>query len=487
MNKVMLLYPPGKLLQRSEDRAQCKISESATVTVHACNDLGYSAAVLLQKGYEVFLRDYQTEGVSFEEVERDVRRFCPDLIALSTTNTSVTDDLAFLDRIHRFHSCVCVIKGAVFYDIDPALLGQLELKSVSCLIGCEMEFVIGKIADCYLREEGSLTDINGILFRQGGQFQKNTFICGLNDLDSLPFPARQLMNNKLYVRPDTGEPMATIQTGLGCPSNCIYCLTPIISGRTVRKRDVESIYKEIEECYYQYGIRNFFFKADTFTIDEAYAGAVCDRIIRSPLCGRIAFTVNSRVKPLRRELLEKLKQAGCFTIAVGFESGSDETLKRIKKGTTVEENLSAARMIKEAGIPLFGFFMIGFPWENREMIGETERLIHQIDPDFIEVHIATSFYGTELYNICQADHLLKDGVFGWDAYNPSNTGTAFLSGSELQELKNRILLRFYLRPKYIVKKMAGAVSKPAVALNYIKYGIRMIFNVLKNRQRQSAA
>nr|MCR5782607.1 radical SAM protein [Clostridia bacterium] len=332
MRKVMLLYPPGILLQRSEDRAQCNISESATVTVHACNDLGYCAAVLLQKGYEVFLRDYQTEGASVEDVERDVRRFRPDLIALSTTNTSVIDDLAFLDQIRLFHPCICVVKGAVFYDIDPSLLGQLDLKSVSCLIGCEMEFVIGKIADYYLRQEGSLADINGIFYKQGDQFHKNTFICGLNDLNSLPFPARQLMNNKLYVRPDTGEPMATIQTGLGCPSNCIYCLTPIISGKTVRKRDVESIYRELEECYYSYGIRNFFFKADTFTIDEAYAGAVCDRIIRSPLCGKIEFTVNSRVKPLRSELLKKLKQAGCFTVAVGFESGSDETLRRIKKG-----------------------------------------------------------------------------------------------------------------------------------------------------------
>lgn len=487
MNKVMLLYPPGTLLQRSEDRAQCNISESATVTVHACNDLGYCAAVLLQKGYEVFLRDYQTEGASYEDVERDIRRFCPDLIALSTTNTSVINDLVFLDRIRCIHPCVCVIKGAVFYDIDPALLGQLDLKSVSCLIGCEMEFVIGQIADFYLRKEGSLADINGILFKQGDQFRKNTFVCGLNDLDSLPFPARQLMNNQLYTRPDTGEPMATIQTGLGCPSNCIYCLTPIISGRTVRKRDVESIYKEIEECYYKYGIRNFFLKADTFTIDEAYAGAVCDRIIRSPLCGRIAFTVNSRVKPLRAELLKKLKQAGCFTIAVGFESGSEETLRRIKKGTTVEDNLRAAKMIKEAEIPLFGFFMIGFPWEDRKMIKETERLIHQIDPDFIEMHIATSFYGTELYSICQSDHLLKDGVFGWDAYNSSNTGTKYLTSSEIRELKNRILLRFYLRPQYILRRLAGTVRKPAVALNYIKYGMKMLGNVQRSRKRNGTA
>ena len=482
MNKVMLLYPPGKLLQRSEDRAQCNVSEAAANSVHACNDLGYCAAVLLQKGYDVFLRDYQTEKASFADVVNDVRRFRPELIALSTTNTSVKDDLAFLEQIQKICPCVCVIKGAVFYDIDPALLSLLDLKSVFCLIGCEMEFVIGALADYYLRGEGSLSEVNGIFYRQGEGFVKNTFLCGQNDLNALPFPARQLMNNALYVRPDTGEPMATIQTGLGCPSNCIYCLTPIISGKTVRKRDVESVYREIEECYNVYGIRNFFFKADTFTIDEAYASAVCDRILRSPLRGKIAFTVNSRVKPLNRALLEKLKEAGCFTVAVGFESGSDETLRRIKKGATVEDNLRAAKLIKDVGIPLFGFFMIGFPWETKEMIKETERLIHRIDPDFIELHIAMPYYGTGLYAQCAEYGVLDGSGFGSDYYSPNTTGTVSLSIDEVEMMKRRLLLRFYLRPSYISKKMLGAEKTPAVVRSYIRYGLRLVRKNLFSRK-----
>lgn len=474
MNKVMLLYPPGKLLQRSEDRAQCNISESAANSVHACNDLGYCAAVLLEKGYEVFLRDYQTESASFDDVINDIKAFEPDMIALSTTNTSVKDDLLFLDRVNSVYKCISIMKGAVFYDIESELLSLLDLENVSCLIGCEMEFVIGKIADYYLKNEGELSNINGIFYKQDGQFVKNPFVCGTNDLNSLPFPARQLMNNALYVRPDTGEPMATIQTGLGCPANCIYCLTPIISGRTVRKRDVESVYLEIEECYSKFGIRNFFFKADTFTVDSEYATAVCDRIINSPLKGKIEFTANSRVKPLDISLLKKLKEAGCFTIAVGFESGSDETLKKIKKGTTVEDNLRAAEMIKQAGIPLFGFFMIGFPWETREMIKQTERLIHKINPDFIELHVAMPYYGTGLYEQCKEYGVLNDSGFGHDYYSPNTTGTSTLSNEEVEKLKKGILLRFYLRPTYIIKKLFSAVGKPKIILNYIRYGLRLL-------------
>ena len=474
MSKVMLLYPPGKLYQRSEDRAQCNLDEAATGAVHACNDLGYCAAVLLKKGYEVFLRDYPSEGASFEDVVKDVRTFEPDMIVLSTTNSSVNDDLAFLKKVHAFHKCICVVKGAVFFDIDIQLLELLDLSVVSCLIGCEMEFVIGAIAYAYLRNTGTLSEIDGILYKENGHFHKNLFICGQYDLDTLPFPARQLMKNELYVRPDTGDPMATIQTGLGCPSKCIYCLTPIISGTHVRKRSVESIYRELAECYRKYHIKNFFFKADTFTIDEAYAIQVCDRIIRSPLHGKIAFTVNSRVKPLSMRLLQKLKQAGCFMIAVGFESGSDETLKRIKKGTTVADNLRAAKMIKKAGIPLFGFFMLGFPWETKEMIEQTEQLIHRINPDFIEIHVAMPYYGTQLFKQCEQYGVLNGNGFGSDYYTPNTTGTVSLTSEQVAELKKKILLRFYLRPTYIAKKMFSALTQPKMIMSYIRYGVRLV-------------
>ncbi|MBQ6023041.1 MAG: radical SAM protein [Clostridia bacterium] len=485
MNKVMLLYPPGRLYQRSEDRAQCNISDSAAISVHACNDLGYCAAVLLKRGFQVFLKDYQTAGLSFDDAAADVRSFQPDMIVLSTTNTSVIDDAAFLHRLTRIHPCVCVMKGAVFFDLSPDRLAQLDLSAVSCLVCCEIEFMIDALASYYLRNEGSLADLNGIMYKENGDFVKTPFVCAQNDLDSLPFPARQLMDNALYVRPDTGEPMATIQTGLGCPSGCIYCLTPLISGRNVRTRSVDNVYREIEECYYTFGIRNFFFRADTFTIDNEWAQALCDRIIDSPLCGKIAFTANSRVKPLSAELLKKMKAAGCFTVAVGFESGSEETLSRIKKGATRADNLRAAKIIKAAGIPLFGFFIIGFPWESERHIKDTASLIREISPDFIELHIAMPFYGTMLYRECEAAGTLTGSAFGNDVYAPNTTGTLYLSTEELQKWKRRILLRFYTKPGYILKQFSAAIGKPVVIGNYIRYGVKLVLNntVLKKKHR----
>lgn len=482
MNKVMLIYPPGKAYQRSEDRAQCNLDASAVATIHACNDIGYAAAILKERNYEVFLRDYQTEKTSLEEVKNDILSFLPDIIVISTTNATILSDIDFVNWIKSFHCCEFIIKGAIFFNIPMELLETLDLHNVNYLIGGEIDTIIGELADNILRNIGSLKDIPSIVYREEGTFKKTDFDKWCCSLDDIPFPARELMKNELYVRPDTGEAMATIQVSRGCPANCTYCLTPIISGKKLRKRSVDNIFAEIEECYYKHNIKSFFFKADTFTIESEWAEALCDKIINSDLNGKINFTVNSRVKPLNYSLLEKLKKAGCFTVAVGFESGNDNTLQKIKKGTTREDNLKAAKMLKKAKLPIFGFFMIGFPWETEKDIIETLKFIFEIDPDFIEVHIAMPYFGTELYSQCEEYNTIKSAAWGNDYFSPNTVGTQSVPMDEIQKIRNKYLLKFYLRPKYIFKKVCGCILNPIILKNYIKHGFKLLRGIFFNKQ-----
>ena len=478
MNRIMLIYPPGKAYQRSEDRAQSNIDDSSASSIHACNDIGYAASILREKGYSVFLRDYQTEKSDCSEVENDIRNFSPELIIMSITNATIISDIDFVNWICSFHSCEFVLKGAIFFNISQNLLDTLDLKNIRYLLGGEIETTIGELTDSIFKNTVNIEDIPGIIYKDSGLFRRTAFNIWHDDLDSIPFPARDLMKNELYVRPDTGEAMATIQVSKGCPAQCIYCLTPIISGKVVRMRSIENIFSEISECYYKYGIRNFFFKADTFTIEADWAEKLCDRIISSELYGKIEFTVNSRVRPLEASLLKKLKAAGCFMIAVGFESGNEKTLKLIRKGTTIEDNLRAAKMIREVGIPLFGFFMVGFPWENRDDIINTLNFIFKINPDFIEIHIAMPYFGTELYNECDRYKTINSEAWGNDYFSPNTIGTATVPMSEIKKLKKKYLLRFYLRPGYIIKKVYGCIINPTVLKNYITYGIRLVKNNL---------
>ena len=353
--KVLLFYPPGALFQRGEDRCQQNIDDGSAQAMRACNDLGYAAAVLLKSGYQVKLQDYQTQGDTFEMLEKDMDEFAPDMIMMSITNTTIFEDIKVINKLCEKHHPIVVLKGALFFAPEQAMLDMIDFTNVDYLIGGEIDFCIGKIADYCFKGIGKPEEINNILYKQSdGKMIPTKFHVWDEDLDAQPFPARQLMNNSLYIRPDTKETMATIQTARGCPSQCVFCLTPEISGKRVRFRSPQNVLEEMIECYEQFGIRNFFFKADTFTINAEWVKEMCELIIHSKLYGKIQFTANSRVRPLKKETLELMKKAGCFLVAFGFESGSDEILQKMRKGATVEENRQAARWCKEVGLSFWG-------------------------------------------------------------------------------------------------------------------------------------
>jgi radical SAM superfamily enzyme YgiQ (UPF0313 family) len=475
MPKIMLFYPPGPLYQRGEDRCQVNVEDSASSTVRACNDLGYASAILTRDGHTIFLRDYQTEQATLADVFADFDSFAPDALFVSITNATIFEDLAVIDSLKaRNPKLVVVIKGAIFFNPEQALLDQLNLSSVNYLIGGESEFVIDKVIAAHFNQSPELETIPGIVYRHNGQWTKTSFTHWETDLDLLPFPDRLRMNNRLYIRPDTEEIQATIATSRGCPSACIYCMTPVISGRPLRLRSLENIFQEIQECYEKYQIRNFFFKSDTFTINKKWVLDLCGLIVASNLKGKLSWVANSRVKPLDLETLQSMKAAGCWLIAFGYESGSQETLLKIKKGTTPQDNLTAARLAKKAGLKTFGFFLIGLPWENQEHLTATKKHMFELNPDFVEVHIALPFYGTPLYAMAKAEGLIDETTLGKDYFNAPTIGTKHLTIREVQSFLQGMLRQFHLRPTFILKKIIASLLKPKTLKNYFVYGMRML-------------
>lgn len=476
---VALIYPPSALYQRGEDRCQSNIGSSTATSVRACNDLGVAAAVLKEKGYFVFLKDYQTEGLDMAVLLSELGKEKPDMLFMSITNATIFSDLKAAGEIKRnFPDISIILKGAVFFDPEDELLARLNLKDIDYLIGGESDFIIGALADAHFKDVSKLPEIGGILYKRGGKWVKTDFSVWHDDLDSVPFADRSLMNNALYVRPDTQEVQATISTSRGCPSSCIFCLTPHISGKKLRLRSPESIYAEISECYHKFGIRNFFFKSDTFTMNKAWTVRLCDMILNSELNGKIEWVANSRVHPIDKETLVKMKQAGCWLVAFGFESGSPDSIEKMKKGVTLSQNLLAAKWAKEAGLKIYGFYLIGFPWETRGHLKQTADMMFEIDADFIELHIATPFYGTGLYNMAEQAGLIDESVLGKDYFNAPTVGTQFLSIEEIEGFRKKTVLKYHLRPSYIFRKLRQAAFHPRILKNYVVFGMKMIKNTL---------
>lgn len=151
----------------------------------------------------------------------------------------------------------------------------------------------------------------------------------------------------------------------------------------------------------------------------------------------------------------------------------------MKKGATVEQNKAAAAMAKKAGLKIYGFYLIGFPWENERHLRQTADLMFDIDADFIELHIAAPFYATGLYEMAKAEGLIDESVLGKDYFNAPSVGTKYLSIDEIRRFRKREILKYHLRPSYILRKLWQAAFKPRVLKNYFVFGLRLVKNTLK--------
>lgn len=478
IKRALLCYPPIGLYQRGEERCQADIEGSTTQAPRAPNDLGYLAAILQKIGISSLIRDYPTEKIRKEVVYNDIKAFDPDVIVISTTTSTLPKDIEFLRKIKSLlPDIITIAKGSCFYSLPIKELKNDTYRYLDIAIYGEAEFIISDIMDS-LRAGNSLDNIKGLIINIGTSGVIKTpqpDFC--EDLDVLPFPKRDLIKNELYKNPVNARPMATIMISRGCPAQCIFCLTPLISGCKLRKRSVQNVMGELRDCLDNYGIKDFFFRADTFTMDKGYARDLCNEIINSRL--KIAWVANSRTDTIDEELLKLMKGTGCWLVAFGIESGNDEIQKKIKKGATSEEARNAIKLCKKVGIKTLGFFMIGFPWDSEATMQDTFNLMKELDCDFIEVHIAMPFEGVPLNAICKELGLIKDSPLGYDYFsNPYGGGTLHLTRNQLIEFRKKMIRSHYLRLSYIYRTLIGCCSIRG-CLNYFYYGFRLIANILK--------
>jgi radical SAM superfamily enzyme YgiQ (UPF0313 family) len=468
ISRAYFIYPPTGLYMR-DDRCQAPVEGMTAQPNRAPLDLAYMAAMLEHKGIECRIRDYAAEKAGWDDIRADLKAFRPDLLVVSVTTPTIQRDLGAVEIAKRlFPRILTVAKGAHF---TPKDLESMRLfRWLDAAIRGESEHAIAEIA-----EQRPFDAILGLTYRKGDGLVQNPDrpYIEVKDLDTLPFPARHLLNNSLYTTPDTGEPLTMINTGRGCPHQCIYCAVTIASGYKLKVRSPNSIADELEECVRRLGIRNFFFRADTFTWDEKWVVDLCKEIMRRGL--DIRWGANSRVDTISAERLRWMKQAGCWIIGFGFESGNDENLKLMKKRATTDDARRAVSLCKEAGMKTYGLFLIGLPWETRAMVEDTLRFILEIDPTFIDVNIAYPLPGTEYYHVAKEMGLFKDEDLGSGDYSKPIVRTVELSTHELMQYRRKALLKFYSRPGYVIRTLSE-IRSPRVFANYVRSGIRLLRN-----------
>ena len=356
--------------------------------------LGYLAAVLEHAHHQVQIFDCSLDPNSTPESDvQQVKAFDPHLVGI-TAMTSVYHSALETATLLKAYLGRPIVIGGPHATMCPERI-LTESPVIDYVVRGEGEETIVELVEALGGDRGP-GSVKGLTYRVRGEIVSNADRELIADLDALPFPARHLFDPQRYgLRTPEGQPMATILSSRGCPYNCSYCFKGIV-GRTYRQRSPENIIAEVRQVIDEYGIRNFYFIDDLFTIDSRRLEAITEGLNTQKL--DIHWQCLGRVDRVNAEILRKMYAAGCRRIHYGIESGNQEVLQRISKSIKLEQVRQAARWAKEAGIQVKGYFMLGLPGDTEETMQQTIDLAVELDLDEAMFSLTTPFPGTRLWD-----------------------------------------------------------------------------------------
>ncbi|MFH2138245.1 MAG: radical SAM protein [Candidatus Omnitrophota bacterium] len=346
----------------------------------------------------------------WKNVEKKIREYNPDAVGISVKTPTLRSGLNIAKICKKINPQMSVIMGGVHASCLPKQ--TVSFSEVDFVVIGEGEYTLVDLIK-RLNSGADINDCPGIAYKnKNGEVVINSPRKLIANLDELPVPDRDnLLDKNEYPKDSYGE----IFTGRGCPYSCIFCASKSIWGQKTRHRTSEKVVEEIELVHRKYGTGYFCIEDDTFMMDKKKMNEFCDLLIKKKL--PIKWDCETRVNLVTEEALKKIKDAGCVLLNVGVESGSDETLKKIKKGITVNQIEKAFKLIRRAKIPVSAFIMIGFPWEKKEDMIRTVDFAQSLSPQRLVLSVVTPYPGIELFDICNAQYNMQlDENCKWEEF-----------------------------------------------------------------------
>ena len=458
--RVLLIYPPSPVINR-EDRCQQPTKELLVIPPLPPTDLMYLASIAESCGFEAIIRDY-SQGGNFEA---DLKEIQPNYLVANIATPTFKSDMMAVQLAKEIVPSICtIVKGAPFLTYNTNTI--YENPFIDYVIMGEAELTLKDILDGVPDNE-----ILGICYRENFQPVKNDKRPFIDNLDILPFPARHLVDNSIYKRPDNGKVQAVIKVARGCPFHCFFCLATPVSGTKVRTRSPENIVAELKECVEKYNIKNFLFWSDIFNFNREWTLELCQKIIESGL--KITWSSNTRADTMDDEMAKMMYKSGCRLVSIGVESGSQKMLDNIGKKITLDDIRNTVKILKKNKIKIYNYFVIGLPWETEETVEETIKFAIELDSNFISFYTATPLPGTKYFAYAMLNKLVEGNLDFRSAYYEPVVRSEHLSKERIFELHKQAVKRFYLRPKFILKTLLSLRSFAEVK-NYFIAGLNLL-------------
>lgn len=452
MSKIALINPDyyGQIFNDSKVRSA--VLPGLTPLHLAC-----IAAPLLAAGHKVKILDLNIVKDPQIYLRKEIREFKPEFAGITSTTPLISKAGRAAKAIKEISKTTFVVAGGP----HPSALPEevLRMSEIDCVVRGEGDFIFKSIV-----EKGPSRDINNIFFKKDGQIissdVQNDFI---EDLDSLPYPAYELLDIQKYRQPrivNRRSPLAYLETSRGCWGRCIFC-NKNIHGFKVRMKSYLRVVDEMERAL-GLGFKEIQVIDDIFTADMNRTYAICEEILKRKLKFSWYPRGGIRVDRVDSRLLKIMKKAGCYRVPFGIESGSQRVIDSIGKNITLKQAKEAVAMAKEAGLETECYFMLGLPTEKEEDIRETIDFSIELDPDYAKFAIAIPLPGTAMFKEMDAAGRIK--TKDWDKYNFS------ISPKELYEhdllswevIDNYYSLshrKFYFRIGYIFSMLYKTLTR----------------------------
>jgi len=364
---------------------------------------------------------YMLYGMDDDQVTRAIKALQPSIVGISCMWTAYAADA---HRMAKLAKDVNKDMPVVFGGAHASQFTELVLKDphVDIVVRGEGENTFCALVEAFKKGRPELKNIPGISWRDNGRITANPTQEYVRDLDSIPFPARHLLNMDRYLKETLHNPFSmrrpssTLISSRGCPQDCVYCTIHSVWGRGWRARSAVNVVDEVEHLMSKYGIREFYFMDDSMTLSRGRIIEICRQIKDRKLDIRWTMPNGAAHWTLNKETISLMKESGCYRITFGIESGNPEVRKFIGKNFDLGQAKELIQYANRIGMWTICTFIIGFPYETKEQIMDTINFAVQSDTDQAVFYLLCPHPGTGVYEVFKKEGLLNfDNILGREA------------------------------------------------------------------------
>jgi len=472
-DRTLLVNPPlvGGIAFTRQGR--CQEREEVLGTTKPPYTLAMLASLLRQRGQQVRLVDLTASRQSVETLMATLDRegFVPTLILFPSTTPTLAADVEAMEKLRARYGAPMFCFGP-HASTTPAESMARAPEVDGMFVGEPEDAVLELAALATVNEVGNVASLT---YRRGEEVIPHRAHGSFTGFLTSPMPAWDLLDLSQYSLPLVNKSYVIVETSRGCPYTCDFCVAPIHQGHKFRERSAAAIVDEMAFIVRTHGVKFFYLWGDTVTLNVKSFSAICEEIIARGL--DVQWFGNARADNLQDpEFVDRLKRSGCWMLALGIETESDDTRKDMMKRLESDKIRKALINMRAAGVKSFGFFILGYPGEDVAALDRTISYAIDLDPDFANFYPAVPYPGTELYNKAK-----RDGLLASEDWTKMEYSYYLLKGNGLDEkvvmdAVNRAKRRFFLRPSYLARH-SGDVMKLAVTKFPVAWEIasRMLF------------